>query len=154
MPLRLTLTTAFHCSNVRSSIGIAGAPMPALLNSISRRPQVCFTLAKIALTVSGLPMSPSSTSARAPAPESAAVLSISSLRRPTSATLQPSPSSASAAALPMPVPAPVTSATLLVAAMARSPPFFWNEDVTAGALRYQRNRATLQSSAGRPSAAA
>ena len=39
-PVRLMSTTAFHCSNVRSSSGTAGAPTPALLNSTSRRPNV------------------------------------------------------------------------------------------------------------------
>src|SRR6478609_8007525 len=34
-PVRFTLTTPLHCAKVRSSIGTAGAPAPALLNKTS-----------------------------------------------------------------------------------------------------------------------
>ena len=37
-PLRLVSTTRCHCSSVSSYIGTAGAPMPALLNNRSSRP--------------------------------------------------------------------------------------------------------------------
>ena len=52
-PVRLVSTTAFHCSTVRSSIGIAGAPMPALLNSTSSRPKVSFVFANSARIEAG-----------------------------------------------------------------------------------------------------
>ena len=41
-PVRLTSTTRRHCSTVRSSSGTGGAPVPALLNSRSSRPNVSF----------------------------------------------------------------------------------------------------------------
>src|SRR6516165_1379280 len=43
-PERLVSTTACHCSYVRSSSGTGGAPIPALLNSKSKRPKVSFAL--------------------------------------------------------------------------------------------------------------
>src|SRR5581483_8133286 len=108
---RLMSTTERHCSTVRSSIGTAGSPMPALLKSTSSRPHLAFSSAKMRFTSSGLVMSAASTRQRSFAPESAAVFSSSSLRRPTRPTQKPSLCSASAADLPMPVPAPVMSAT-------------------------------------------
>src|SRR5260221_628808 len=45
-PVRFAFTTVIHCSYVRSSMGIAGAPVPALLKSTSRRPNFCFAWAK------------------------------------------------------------------------------------------------------------
>ena len=38
--VRLMSTTVCHCSTVRSSSGIGGAPVPALLKSRSRRPKL------------------------------------------------------------------------------------------------------------------
>ena len=52
-PVRFVSTTAFHCSNVRSSIGIGGVPMPALLNSRSRRPNRSLVFANSARTEAG-----------------------------------------------------------------------------------------------------
>ena len=86
MAFRLTSTTARQVSIGSSSIGTAGAPMPALLKSTSSRPQLSFTLAKMARTFSGRVMSAGSTMARSLAPDSAAVFSKSSARLPTSAT--------------------------------------------------------------------
>src|SRR5438034_2638053 len=53
-PVRLTPTTALHCSYVRSSIGIPGAFAPALLNKRSSRPNTWLTLANSIWTESGL----------------------------------------------------------------------------------------------------
>src|SRR4051794_8297554 len=41
-PVRFTSTTCRHCSKVRSSNGIGGAAVPALLNSTSSRPNAAF----------------------------------------------------------------------------------------------------------------
>ncbi len=57
MPVRLVSTTFFQVSSGRSSSGTAGAPIPALLNSTSRRPKACLVLANSALTDSGSPTS-------------------------------------------------------------------------------------------------
>jgi len=61
-PVRLTATTALHCSNVRSSSGTAGALEPALLNSTSKRPNVSFTRWNNAATASGCAISVGATS--------------------------------------------------------------------------------------------
>ena len=45
-PVRLVSTTACHCASVRFSIGTGGAPVPALLNSTSRRPNFSTVRAK------------------------------------------------------------------------------------------------------------
>ncbi len=117
-PVRLMSTTAFHCSYDSSSSDMAGAPMPALLNSTSSRPNVSIVLAKSARTDSGTPTSVWTTSAfDGPAFPSAAAASSRSTRRPARATLYPASRSASAEALPTPVPAPVTIATLFDEAM-------------------------------------
>ncbi len=87
VPVRLAATTACHLSKGRSSMGIAGAPMPALLKSTSRRPNFAFVAAKSAFTESGTPTSVATAMARSPAPESATALSSSSWRRPASTTL-------------------------------------------------------------------
>src|SRR5215475_8017240 len=92
---------------------MAGAPIPALLNSRSRRPYVSFARAKSALTEAGSPTSLGTTSVRPdPPPASAAAASSISLRRPAKTTEYPSRTRATAACLPTPVPAPVTTATL------------------------------------------
>ena len=83
---RLMFTTSRNFSIGRSSIGTAGAPMPALLNSTSSRPNLLFTSENTFSTSASLVMSAASTSARSFAPDSAAVFSSMSLRRPTSAT--------------------------------------------------------------------
>src|SRR6476661_125561 len=49
-PVRLMSTTVFHCSTLKSSRLMPGAPTPALLNSRSRRPNVSLTLANSART--------------------------------------------------------------------------------------------------------
>src|SRR5919198_1254089 len=49
-PVRLMSTTFFQVSNGRSSSGTAGAPIPALLYSTSRRPKASLVFAKSALT--------------------------------------------------------------------------------------------------------
>ena len=53
-PVRLVSTTFFQVSSGRSSIGIAGAPMPALLNSTSRRPNASLVFANSALIDAGI----------------------------------------------------------------------------------------------------
>ena len=53
MPVRLVSTTFFQVSSGSSSIGTAGAPMPALLNRRSSRPNSFFTRANSALIDSG-----------------------------------------------------------------------------------------------------
>ena len=116
MPVRLISTTFFQVSYGRSSIGVAGAPMPALLNSTSQRPKVSLVLANSALTEAGS-LTSVGTTRLCPLvlTPSAAVSSSLSCRRPASATANPSFISASATALPMPVPAPVTTAILFCA---------------------------------------
>src|SRR5579883_2508863 len=112
-PFRLVSTTDLHCSTVRSSSRIGGAPMPALLNRKSNRPNRSLVRAKSASTESESATSACTAIARAPsAPACATAASSFSTRRPASTTDQPSARSASAAALPIPLPAPVTSAIL------------------------------------------
>ncbi len=53
-PVRLTSTTRRHCSTVRSSSGTGGAPVPALLNSRSRRPKAASVASKRARTDAGI----------------------------------------------------------------------------------------------------
>ena len=48
MPVKLVATTFCQVSKGRSSSGMAGAPMPALLNRTSSRPKVDFTVANSA----------------------------------------------------------------------------------------------------------
>ena len=86
VPVRFAATTACHFSKGRSSIGIAGAPVPALLKRTSRRPNADFTFSKRARTDSGWPTSAGTASARLPAPDSSTAFSSGSLRRPASAT--------------------------------------------------------------------
>jgi hypothetical protein len=86
-PVRLMSTTVFHCSNVRSSIGIPGAPVPALLKRRSRRPKRSLTRSNSACTEAGLPTSVATASAREPAsPASRTASASASARRPASAT--------------------------------------------------------------------
>ena len=72
-PVRFVSTTARHCSSVSSSSGTAGAPMPALLKSRSRRPNLASTSAKSAATDAG--SRTSHATATAPPPASAAASS-------------------------------------------------------------------------------
>src|SRR4051812_32035346 len=109
---RFVSTTSFHFSTGSSSNGTGGAPMPALLNSTSRRPYFSFTLANIA-RIASTSLTSVGTMKASPFP-SFATASSGSLRRPTSVTAKPSFISASAAARPTPVPAPVTIATLAI----------------------------------------
>src|SRR5206468_3447224 len=111
-PVRLVSTTAFHCATVRSSRSPA-APMPALLNRRSRRPNVSLVRANRARIASGSHTSVGTTSVRPLDAPAAATCSSASLRRPASDTWYPSFNSASATALPTPLPAPVTIATFL-----------------------------------------
>src|ERR1022692_2661531 len=133
-PVRLTLTTALHCSQLRCSIGMPGAPMPALLKSRSSRPKASFTLANRAFTASGLPTSVGTASiSPPPARAMAAVPSSSATRRPASTTEYPAPCKATLTARPMPLPAPVTSAILLS-------PMFYPSPVQRGLLRGQQQK--------------
>src|SRR6185437_8529191 len=75
VPVRLALTTACHFSKGKSSIGIAGAPVPALLKRRSRRPKRDFVAAKRLRTESGSPTSVGTARALSPAPESDTALS-------------------------------------------------------------------------------
>src|SRR6516162_7621423 len=61
VPLRLVSTTAFHFSYGRSSIGTGGAPMPALLNRTSSRPNACLVVANSVLIDAGSAMSAGTT---------------------------------------------------------------------------------------------
>src|SRR6266704_6288115 len=56
-PVRFVSTTRFHCSMLRSSIGIAGAVVPALLKRTSRRPNWALTPAKTDCTDARSPTS-------------------------------------------------------------------------------------------------
>ena len=112
-PVRLTSTTRRHSSNVRSSSGTAGAPVPALLNRRSRRPKACFVVSKRPRTESGSVTSVGTARARGPSgPARATVSASASGRRPASTTEYPSPRRARAVARPIPDPAPVTIAVL------------------------------------------
>ena len=86
MATRFSSTTSRNFSMRRSSIGTAGAPLPALLKRTSSRPQAALVLSKTSFTCASLVMSAGRTSARSGAPDSAAVCSSLSWRRPTSAT--------------------------------------------------------------------
>src|SRR5262245_25687772 len=112
-PVRLVRTTASHCSSDNSSIGTAGAPIPALLNRTSSRPNASTVRSKRARTATGSPTSVGTTS---DLPASAAIIrevpSSRSVWRPAIATENPSRASATAAARPMPDPAPVTMAII------------------------------------------
>src|ERR1019366_7719713 len=111
MPVKLVATMFCQVSNGRSSSGMAGAPMPALLNRTSSRPKFDFTVENSARIDSHFDTSVGTASACAPtALISAATLSSISLRRPASTRLQPAFAKAIATARPTPVPAPVTSA--------------------------------------------
>jgi hypothetical protein len=108
--VRLVATTACHLSNGSSSSGTGGAPMPALLNRTSKRPNVSLIVANSALICAGSDTSVGTTRLLAGAP-SLATASSGSLRRPASTTVKPSFIRARDAARPTPVPAPVTTAT-------------------------------------------
>ena len=114
-PVRLVSTTARHCSTDRSSRGMAGAPIPALLNRRSRRPKTSTVRVKRARMDSGSVTSVGTAVARPPVdPISDATSLRGSGRRPDTTTANPSPARASAAARPTPVPPPVTTATFAV----------------------------------------
>ena len=117
-PVRLTPSTVLHCSKVRSSIGTAGVPEPALLNRRSSLPKVSSAFANSARTASGL-LTSVGTASILPPPEgaSAAVFSNSAARRPASVTEYPAACSPRATARPMPLPAPVTSAIFVLFVM-------------------------------------
>ena len=86
-PVRLVSTTVFHCSYVNSSRGTAGAPVPALLNKRSSRPNASFVLANRALMDAGSLTSVGTTNVREPDDlPSRAPASNSSLRRPARTT--------------------------------------------------------------------
>src|SRR5438034_7205172 len=89
-PERLVSTTAFHCSYVRSSSGTGGAPMPALLNSKSKRPKASFVLANRLLTDEGSVTLVGTTSVRDCDAAARAVASSGSRRRPARTTEYPS----------------------------------------------------------------
>src|SRR5215469_4068501 len=116
-PVRFTPTIACHCSKLRSSIGIAGVPMPALLNSMSSRPNLSLIRANTPLTWAG---SPTSAGAIRWPPEIwlAVCASVSSLR-PTSASCQPRFARALATARPTPLPAPVIIAIFVMFALVK-----------------------------------
>ena len=112
MPVKLVATTFCQVSNGRSSSGTGGAPMPALLNSTSRRPKLDFTVANSARIDSRFDTSVGTASAcaaggvdlgRRPCRASPC----GGRRAPGCSRLSPS---AIATARPTPVPAPVTSA--------------------------------------------
>src|SRR5258708_1128420 len=65
-PVRFVSTTALHCSNVRSSNGTDGAPMPALLNRRSSRPNASVVARNRAETEAGSATSRGTASGRAP----------------------------------------------------------------------------------------
>ena len=85
IPVRLVSTTFFQVSSGSSSIGTAGAPMPALLNSRSSRPYSCLARANSALIDSGSLTSVGTDSVLA-LPASFLVSSSFSARRPASTT--------------------------------------------------------------------
>ena len=84
-PVRLVSTTFFQVSSGSSSIGTAGAPMPALLNRMSSRPKSFLTRANSALMDSGSLTSVGTDRVLA-LPASFAVSSSLSVRRPASTT--------------------------------------------------------------------
>jgi hypothetical protein len=106
-----TSITRRHWSSVRSSSGTAGAPVPALLNSRSIRPNARSAASNRAWTDSGSVTSVGTAIARDRAwPARSTVSSRASRRRPASATEYPSASNARAVTRPIPDPAPVTIA--------------------------------------------
>ena len=109
-PVRLTPTTALHCSNVRSSMGTSGAPMPALLNSRSSAAEILLHATEQRAHIVRLAHVRREPRASSPP----AVFSNSAARRPAIATAYPAPCSASATARPIPLPPPVTTAILPV----------------------------------------
>ena len=119
MPVRFTSTTACHFSNGRSSIGTAGAPMPALLKSTSSRPQPR-RHGEYGLDRRGVGDVRLEHRARDSSDAVCRRLPEELGAPPDQGTRAPSRSIASAAALPMPVPAPVMSTTFPSAAMRRS----------------------------------
>ena len=113
-PVRLVSTTARHCSTERSSRGMAGAPIPALLNRRSSRPKTSTVRVKRARMDSGSVTSVGTTIARPPVdPISDATSFRGSGRRPDTTTANSSQARASAAARPTPVPPPVMTATFV-----------------------------------------
>src|SRR5262249_15464066 len=76
VPVRFTAITRLHCSNERSSSGTGGAPLPALLNKTSSRPNASFVRAKSSRTDAGSLTSAATARARsASGPASARVCS-------------------------------------------------------------------------------
>src|SRR5262245_19829422 len=108
--VRLVATTAFQVSYGKSSRGTAGAPMPALLKSTSRRPNVSAIFVK-RVSICDFCVRSAGTTRVFEGCAIAAVFSSSAARRPASTTLYPSEASARLTARPIPLPAPVTSAT-------------------------------------------
>src|SRR5829696_1359296 len=122
VPRRFTAMVASHSSGCSSSMGAQTPLMPALANTMSRRPKAR-TVSSTALCISSeLATSATSGSALPPARSmSAAASRISDsvwLRTPTRA---PSRAKRTAVARPMPDPAPVTSATLPSNSIAAAP---------------------------------
>src|ERR1700737_3753961 len=115
--VRLVFTTACHCARLKSSNGIAGAPMPALLKRTSSRPKASITLANSAAIDPGSVMSAETGRLLPKLSPSFLVSSSLSRRRPASTTVNPAFISASDAARPTPVPAPVTTAILFPASV-------------------------------------
>ena len=111
-PVRFTSTTRRHASIVRSSSGIAGAPVPALLKRTSRRPNVLPR--RLEQGADRLRDRSRRSGRRGPgcafAAARRAVSARASCRRPASTTEYPSASRARAVARPIPEPAPVTIA--------------------------------------------
>ena len=103
---------ARHCSTVSSSRGMAGAPMPALLNRTSSRPKTSTVRVKRARMESGVGHVGRDRDRPPVDPISEATSLMGSGRRSDSTSANPSAARARAAALPTPVPAPVTTATL------------------------------------------
>src|SRR2546428_11470183 len=112
-PVRLTSTTDFHCSNVRSSSGTGGAPDPALLKRRSNRSNASTVWAKRALTDPGSPTSVGTLTIRTPSLDpSKAVDSKVSFWRHATTTQYAWPERDRAAALPIPRRHQLTLATL------------------------------------------
>jgi len=107
---RLTATTCCQPSHVMSPKLVVGTLPPALLNSMSTRPNFSFTAANKAATCAGSVTSVGTASVVPPVARLAVSSSIAA-RRPARATDQPSFNRAKAEARPMPLPAPVMTAT-------------------------------------------
>ncbi len=124
-PVRLTSTTRRQSATVRFSSGTGGAPVPALLNRTSSRPNVRLVVSNRARTEDSSVTSVGTARAR---PGTVAlwprvtVSSSASGRRPASTTSYPSARRASAVARPIPDPAPVMIAVFPFELIATSPP--------------------------------